>query len=408
MKIINTNKFKATYITVNFITKLKKEEVTKNIVWAKTILKATNSGLKSLDIERKFASLYSSSYGVGVEKLGDLFSIQFRVDFLNSKFLPNNYNVLEENLKLLSEIIYNPLVVNGAFDKDIVEKQKEIIKDIINSKKDDKKLYAISKCEELLNENPEDVYVYGRIEDLKNIDEKNAYEQYQKVLKEADVEVVVTGNVTDNIEGIIRKYIKGITGIRKEVKIITNNDKDVKVEIEEDSNMSQAILMQGYKILNFRKEDLNKYIVLNTILGGGSTSKLFQNVRERASLAYYTYSRINRYTGKMFVCTGINPKNYSKTIELVNRQIDEIKEGKITDEEFNTAISLIENNYTELEDIQTALDSVYLNNKLYNGSDTTVKKIINEIKKVNKSDIIKLVNNIIPKVVYMLGGNENV
>ncbi len=408
MKLIKTNKFKSTYITVNFVTKLKKEEVTENIIWAKTIIKATNTGLKPLDIERKFASLYSSSYGISVEKLGNLFAIQFKLELLDSKYLPNNEDILEENLKLLSELIYNPLVINNGFDKEIVDKQKKILRDMINSQKDDKKIYALNKCEELLNENDEDVYLYGRIEDLDRIDEKTAYKQYLKIINNADVEVIVTGNVDDSVESKINKYIKRVTGIRQVSNIIDKQDYTLIKEREVDNTLSQAILTQGFKIRNYKKEDLNKYIVLNIILGGGSTSKLFQNVREKSSLAYYTYSKLNRFTGKIIVCTGIEPKNYLNTVELVNKQIQDIKAGNITDEEYDTALNLIENNYTEIEDIQTMLDSFYFTNKVYFGEDISIKDSIKEIKKVSKDDVIKVAQNIEPKVIYMLGGEENV
>ena len=408
MKIIENNKFKSTYLTINYLVELKKEEVTENVIWATTLLKATNDNLKTIDLERKFASLYSSTYGVSVEKFENIFSIQFRLEVLNKKYLPNNEDVFEEALKLLTNIIYNPLVVNGGFDPKIVDKQKNIIRDRINAKKDDKRMYALNRCEELLSENKEDVYLYGRIEDLDKIDEKTAYKQYKKVIENAHIEVIVNGSINDDTEKIVNKYIKTTSNTMPKLLNISNDDYTLIKESDTEEQMTQSILTQGMKIKNYKKEDVYKYIVYNAILGSGTTSKLFQNVREKASLAYYTFSKFNRFTGKIIICTGIEPKNYDKTVDLVNKQLEIIKNGEITDSEFNTAIKLICNNIKEWNDSQYTIDSFYLTSKIFYEKEINFDDFINEIKKVTKEDVIEVAKNIIPKVVYVIGGKENV
>ena len=408
MKIIENNKFKSTYLTINYIFELNKKEVTENIIWATSLLKATNDNLKTIDIERKFASLYSSSYGVSVEKFENLFLIQFRLEVLNKKYLPKNEDVFEEALKLLTNIIYNPLVINGGFDKKIVEKQKNIIRDRINAKKDDKRMYALNRCEELLSENPEDIYLYGRIEDLPNINEKTAYKQYRKVMENAHVEVIVNGSINKDTEEIIKKYVKTNNITIPKLMNISNDNYDLIVEKTFEEKMTQSILTQGMKIKNYDKKDVYKYILYNAILGSGTTSKLFQNVREKASLAYYTFSRFNRFTGKIIICTGIEPKNYKKAINLVNKQLDIIKNGDITDSEFNTAKKLICNNVKEWNDSQYTIDTFYLTGKIFYEKEITFDEFIEEISKVTKQDVIEISKNVVPKVIYSIGGKENV
>ena len=100
-----------------------------------------------------------------------------------------------------------------------------------------------------------------------------------------------------------------------------------------------------YVLSKFIKPDITlenvnqKYnaIVYNAILGGTANSKMFQEVREKASLAYSAGSTYLRYKGNIFIKCGIEIKNYPKAMEIIKKQLEDMKNGVFTDEDMKNA-----------------------------------------------------------------------
>ena len=101
-------------------------------------------------------------------------------------------------------------------------------------------------------------------------------------------------------------------------------------------------------------------MVYNGILGGGIHSKLFQNVREKASLAYYAFSRLEKFKGLMVISSGIEMKNKDKALEIILQQLEEIKKGNISDYEFESTMKTIETGIKSLKDSQMQIVDFYL------------------------------------------------
>ena len=71
--------------------------------------------------------------------------------------------------------------------------------------------------------------------------------------------------------------------------------------------------------------------IFNGVFGGYAHSKLFMNVRERESLAYYASSSYSSHYGLVFVVSGIEPANEKKAIDVIDEQLKAMQNGEITD-----------------------------------------------------------------------------
>ena len=147
---INNEKFKGIFISLNYTMKVTKEELSQTAVLASILSKSSKKYKDQTEIEKYLFKLYGANFDVNVQKIGDLYDLEFKIGFVNKKFLPGNVDVLDECLEFLHEIIYNPNIQNESFDLNFVEREKLTILEKVKQRKDNKIAYAIVNTEELL------------------------------------------------------------------------------------------------------------------------------------------------------------------------------------------------------------------------------------------------------------------
>lgn len=404
---ITTNKFKTNLLAIFITTPLSKKTVTAEALIPIVLKRGTQNKKTQEEINIELENMYGATFDCGVDKIGDNHVLKFYIEAVNDNFIIDKEDLLEKTISLIFDIVLNPLTENNAFKKEYVEQEKENLKNIINSKIDNKDTYALNRCIEKMYSNKSyGLYKYGYVEDLDNINETNLYETYTKILKDAKIDIFVSG---DFEEQIALKNIKN--NIEKlddrEVKYIINNEeteiKD-KVEInniEENMDVTQGKLVIGLDI-NYNKID-SKYIVslYNVILGEGATSKLFQNVREKASLAYSARSNYIRQKNNIFIRCGIEIQNYKKALQIIKVQLQDMKDGKFTDEDVETAKKYIISGIKGIEDEQDLEITYYLGQEL-SGTLKTVEQYMKKINEVTKTQIQKIAKNININTIYFL------
>ena len=241
------------------------------------------------------------------------------------------------------------------------------------------------------------IYKYGYIEDIDEIDEKSLYEHYKKIINECKIDLFITG---DSIENVKVPDIKG----KQIQKININHIPHDKVKvIKENLDVTQGKLIIG---LNMPKEDKAAVAMYNTILGGGANSKLFQNVREKASLAYSAGSSYIRRQNTIFIKTGIEIKNYEKTLNIIKEQLEDMKNGKISDEEFNAAKKLITASIEAIPESEEDMITFYFDQRLFDDN-LTVQDYLNKINNVTKEQVIQIAKKVSMDTIYFLKNKED-
>lgn len=390
---LQTNKFKTNLCSVFLTLPLKKETVTKNALLVSVLRRGTKNLTTQEDISKKLEEMYGAGFNCGVDKIGNYHVLKFYLETLDNKYVLNNENNLQDGIDLLLEIIFNPLIENEAFKKEYVEQEKENLSKMLLSRKDNKASYAIERLiEEMFDGEPYSLYKYGNIEDLKNIDEKNLYEYYKKIIKESKVDLFILG---ENIENIKIPNIK--TNLLEKIDIKHFKTGKTKI-VKENLDVTQGKLIIGLNAPNTNKMAVSLF---NTVLGGGANSKLFQNVREKESLAYSASSSYIRRQNTILIKTGIEIANYEKTLNIIKKQLEEMKNGNISDEEFDAAKELLISSISLISESAEDMIAFYFDQSLFE-ENLTVQDYIMKLKDITKEQIIEIAKQVTMDTIYFL------
>ena len=408
LTLIPESKFKTNLISVYIQRKLDRNEVTKNALLP-GILKSGCNKYKTLgQLTDREEELYGSYLHAGASKRGESQVLGFSILSVNEKYLDEK--ILGQCIEFLNEIINNPLVIDGGFNEEYLNIEKEILKDSIMSIINDKGNYAMKRTNEIMFEGePYSINGKGYIEDLDTIDRVGLYEHYKEVLKTSPIEIMIEGEFeeTEVVELIKEKFQFDRGNIIDIPKEEYYKEVDKVKEVKETMDIAQGKLVMGYRC-NVDYLDEEKYYSLllgSRILGGGADSKLFINVREKESLCYTIYSTIQKSKSTMMVCSGIEAQNYEKTVNLVKEQVQKLKDGDITESEISNAKIAFINSLNSLNDEIGRISDFYFSQSISkNKSD--LDQIKNMINKSTKEDIVEAVIIIELDTIYFLSNNK--
>lgn len=411
LHFINTNKYKTNIIAVFLTTKLSRDNITKEALIPAVLRLGTKDITNQKELNKKLEEMYGANFNCGIEKKGDNHILKFYIESINDDYAIEKEEVLNKSIEFLFQVILNPLLFNDSFDKAYVDGEKENLKRIIESRIDNKTTYAYSRCiEEMFKDSPYGLYEYGYIEDLKEINEKNLYEYYRELVEKCKIDIYLSGNIKN--ENAVKKMIyETISGkyelkIRDRKAVIATNSKITSWKekkeqtLEEKMDITQGKLIIGLGIENNGGKEA-AVSVYNAILGGGANSKLFQNVREKANLAYSAGSGYLKTKNVIVIRCGIEVENYAKALDIIKKQLEDMKEGKFEEKDINDAKELIIGSLKSIKDEQANEISYEFSNEL-NDNKVSIDEYINQVRNVSKQEIVDIASDIKINTIYFL------
>ena len=436
IKRFENNKFKTNEIAVFVTIKQTQENATKNALIPAVLRRGSANFQNQLEISKKLENMYGASFNCGVDKSGDYIILKFFIETINNEYSDSKENLAQEAFNLLTDIVFNPLVENDGFNINYVKQEKDNLAKIINSKKDDKANYAYQRCiEEMFKNNPYGIYKYGSLQDLEKINEKNLYGYYLNLIQNSQIFIYINGknansiNVDENINNNFKiafnnnsnEYNENddLQGKNENNEIEDNKNTEIKdnkdIEIVDNKNTKLEVLQpinivkekldvtQGKLIIGLNAPSENKYAVTmyNTILGGGANSKLFQNVREKESLAYYASSRYIRRKNAIIIRTGIELANYDKAVKVIKEQLEEMKKGNISDYELASAKTLILASLKLIPESQEDIMAFDFDQDVFN-ENLTFEQYYKKIENITLNEIIDVANQVRINTIYYL------
>ena len=405
---INTNKFKTNLFAIFLTTKLDRKNVTKNALLAAVLRRGTKNLPTQEDISKALENMYGASFDCGVEKTGDNQVMKFYLESINNEFLPTQENLSKECLEILLDIVFNPYLENGCFKQEYVDGEKENLKQIIEGKIDNKAKYAYDRCiEEMYKNEPYGLYKYGYIEDLNELNAQNLYEYYCNLIKNVKIDIFVSGDLDNNIISELKEneIINKLNERNADFNI--NKENDVKDEVSEPKTITESMqitqgkLILGLDVLDNRKESKYATSVYNIILGGSANSKMFQNVREKASLAYTAGSNYLRQKDNVFIKCGIDIPNYEKALEIIKDQLKQMENGDFTDEDIQNAKIIIDSSVSSIPETQDSEITYYFSQELSDDF-VSIEDYVKKINEVTKEQIVDIANKIQINTIYFL------
>ena len=405
---INTDKFKTNLMAIFLTTKLTRENVTKNALISLLLKRGSKNMKDQEEISKKMEELYGAIFDCGLDKTGDNQVIKLYIETINDKYLPQSEgDLLKTTMEKLLEIAFAPYIENGEFLPEYVEQEKNTIRQLIGTKKDNKARYAQTRCiEEMYRNQSYSLFKYGYEEDLEKINGKNLYEYYKELLQTCKIDIFLSGN----LNGKEYEIIKNNENIQKleerepvyiKPKVAQVNSSEAEKIVTENLDVAQGKLVLGLDV-DIKNAD-QKYDVLmyNSILGGTATSKLFQNVREKAHLAYVASSNYFRFKNNIIINCGIEISNFEKALKIVKEQIEDIKTGKFTEEDLENCKKVVKSTIEAIKDEQDTGITYYFSQELSEGK-TTPEEYLNRIEKITKENVIDIANKVSINTIYFL------
>lgn len=403
---ITDKRYKKNLISVAFSTQLSEETATENVI-VPLLLTKCNSKLPSYKaFNNKMSRLYASGIGGTTGRQYDLQTISFGAYYLDDVYALAGEKMTEIMTDIFIDCLTSPVTENGVFTAKFVELEKKTAIDNIETAINDKRSYAIEHAmKTICKGEPASVCSYGTVEKAKLITPDSAYKAYRRMLETMPCEIICTG--CSDFDGVAEKFAAAFEKVgRHDIENTTIALSPVKTQTEEVTErltVNQSKLVLGFKS---HSDDDAALVLLQKIFGGTTSSKLFQNVREKMSLCYYCSAARNDLKGIMLVNSGVENENIEKTKNAVVDQLEEIKNGNFTDEDINFAEMAIKNDFKSVADSAGNVSNWYFDCIRKNDIVTPEEKLERYLG-VSKERIIAAAKSMVLDSVYVLTGNEN-
>ncbi|MEH7388673.1 EF-P 5-aminopentanol modification-associated protein YfmF [Bacillus sp. JJ1474] len=408
LHIVKTEKYKTNTIVWKMKAPLNKEFATLRALLPYVLQSSSENYPSTGKLRSYLDELYGATFYVDLSKKGEYHIISFSLEIANEKFLSDSTPLLKEAFQFLSEILTKPNVQGNAFDKDTVENEKRTLKQRIQSVYDDKMRYSNFRLvQEMCKEEPYSLHVHGEKEDVDPITPESLYEYYQNSLNQDEMDLYVIGDVNvEEVEAFAQELLQFVDRTPQLIHSSAFREKNDVHEVIENQDVKQGKLNIGYRTnIVYGDEDYYALQVYNGIFGGFSHSKLFINVREKASLAYYAASRLESHKGLLMVMTGIDNKNYDQAVSIIHAQIEAMKNGDFTEEELKQTKAVIKNQLLETIDTSRGIVEVLYHN-VVSQKDISIQDWMDKMDLATKEDIVAVAKKITLDTIYFLTGKE--
>ena len=404
---LHTFKYKKNYLCISFIIPHNIATAAHSSLLPDVLTRATEFHPSLKDIEREL----DDCYGAQLSSYSSVRS-ESKIMSLSMETLDDHYTIGSDGLfartcRLLGEVIFSPLLVDGVFDSDIVASEKEKLLASIARRNNSKRHYALDKCKELMYDGePYGVFSYGSVESVISIGPVDLYDFYQYLLKEAKVEIFYVGSQSeDKVEEIIENMFS-LRRFDNSSNIICSAPRSVdKIKyFSEDADYKQSVLVMGCRTqINTDTEEKYAFTLFNSIFGSGVNSKLFKIVREKMHLCYYASCSPELTKGVAFISSGIDSKNEEITKNAIIEQLRATVDGDFTDADMQDCKKALKNAYKELSDSPEGLCGWYLGKVMFGDMDT-IENVVEKIEAVTRQGIIDVASKMQLDTVFMLRG----
>lgn len=297
----------------------------------------------------KLDELYGASISAGVNKVGDSQVLTLSMTCIDDRFALTDESIAEQCAELLADMIFKPNCKNGSFGADNLAMEKRLLIQRIEEELNDKRAYAFNKCISYMCSNePFGKDKYGTIEEIKSVKMADVYAAWKNMLSTAKFQITVTGSAdADKIAAVFEERFKKTerNPVMPETKFFLRGGHFNRYE--ETFPVNQGKLVIGLRAgMSGSRDNIFAVTVMNDIFGMGTYSKLFMNVREKLSLAYYCWSKLIANKGIVLVEGGIDTDKEKKVSAEILAQLSDLRSGKTDPEVLDSSKRSLKERYT--------------------------------------------------------------
>lgn len=408
LHVIPTKKFKTTMISLRLQSPLQKETTTLRTLLTFILASATKKYPSQKDLAIYLDENYGARLSCHIATKGMSQVINVNTSFINENYLPTGDTLLIKQIQLLSDLFFDPLVKNQAFDDEIVTLKKKELKERLKVNKDDKFSYSLDKLFEYMGHDQVlGIPSTGYEEKIDQITPSDLYQYFLKCIQEDEKHLYIVGDVDENVVSLFNQYLKFPTcTIHYPSAYTFVSPRNDIIEVIEQQDITQSKLNLGYTIdCDFCHQNHYAFTVFNAIFGGFSQSRLFKIVREKNSLCYYISSSYDAFNGIMIVNAGIEAHDYDKARQLIDEQLKDIQQGHVDDNEIDIAKMMLQNALIKTNDEAGNMIALAYNRDITLKSESN-QEYIEKLLNVKKKDIVDVAQKVHLDTIFFLTGKE--
>lgn len=406
---IDAPKFKTNLLSLYFHIPLRRDTVTMAALLPSVMKRGTAKFPTFTAIAEYLENLYGASCSAGIRFKGDGEVLYFSVEYIRDRFIGEK--LTGQLLDFLREWVFAPYLHDGVFCADYVKGEKENLKNAIEGLINDKKEYAEVKCREaMFGCEGYGMFEAGYVEDLPDITPKRLYDFYLDVLQLAKVDIFASGSfdddLTEAVKAVLLPSLPPRDAAYPRTEVARLEEGMAVRRVEEEIDVVQSKLCLGLRCGISPTSDMYYALMLASCIYGGSPfSKLFNNVREKLSLAYYAVSRLERFKSVMTVSSGIQTEKFDAAYQEILLQLDKMKNGDFTDGEIEAAKKYLTTGLQSMKDGLRTMEDYYLSQCIM-GQQQDIDDLLAHLMQVDRAAIQKAAQGIVLDTVFFLKGNQ--
>ncbi len=361
---VKNTRFNTTLISFNFFMPLKKETAAVNALLPFVLTTCSKSYPDFSQLNYKLNKLYGAELSASAEKIGDHQLLKMSISVIDDSFTLDGEELCATATQLLTDMIFEPMVVDGAFTDEDIGREKRKAIEHIRGELSEKRTYAKKRLiEEMYSGEAYGVPKCGTEEEVSAITGESLYNAWKNVLSSAFVQVNVISRSLPM--GIFEELSERFSALSRsditDVKVTAPTKEAEEVNrIIEKMDIAQGKLVMGFSTRSYGPDDRSMpMLIAGDIFGGGTYSKLFGNVREKMSLCYYCSASTVRMKGLMMVDSGVELKNVERAEEEILNQLEAVKNGDFSDGDLDASVKSVTDTIYSYEDSQNTIDTWY-------------------------------------------------
>ena len=406
LRCFHDSRFKQSCLSIQFVRKPDRQEAAMNALLPAVLLRGCVSAPDLRCITLRLDDLYGASVGALVRKVGDYQTTGLHCSFISDRFTMENDSLLEPVAAFLKELLLDPVTEKGAFLKSYVNSEKKNLIAAIESQLNDKRAYASARLlEEMCRQDSYGIPRLGEKSAVKAVTPKALFAHYRRVLQESPVELFYVGDApAQQVAAMLKTIFAELDRNYVNLPAQTAFQGEPAGDCKETMDVAQGKLAMGFVTpTTLRHADFASMQVLNMIFGGGMTSKLFMNVREKMSLCYDIGSGYHGSKGIVTVCAGIDCQMEQTVRQEVLAQLEDCCKGNITEEELISAKEALISSLRGVHDTPGAIEGYYSSGVL-SGLNITPAEYIQKIEAVTLAQVAQAASSLQLHTVYFLRG----
>ena len=407
LRIFPDNRFKQNCLSIQFVRAATSGEAAYNALLPAVLLRGCKSAPDIRAITARLDDLYGASVGALVRRVGDYQTTGLSCSFISDNFTLEGDKILAPMLDFLRQLLLEPVLEKGLFREDYVSGEKKNLIATIQAKKNDKRAYCSAQMlQKMCAKDSYGIPRLGEAEAVAEITPESLYAHYKKVLAESKVLICYVGQPAGELPALLKELFRDVQRSYVNLPPQTHFCSAGGGEFTEVMDIAQGKLCMGFSSdIDLRTGDIAAMQVCNVVFGGGMTSKLFMNVREKMSLCYDIGSSFHGSKGILTVSAGIDCDKETVVRQQIMTQLDAVRNAEITDGELIAAKQALFSGLRGTHDSPTSIEGYYSSGAL-SGLGWTPAEYIAAVEKVDKEAVAKAASGLQLDTVYFLRGEQ--